>query len=247
MAKSSKTVKNVAAAAELAAVDAAAVARVEALQAAAKAEENKTLALIGAVLCTVTNGAYTAEEVAAHFVTGSSVAVYRSNFNLGHKAAQVIGEARTLKVIEQAATVAGKKYDNVLDALRAVVAAGKASGGEAQPAKVAAQTVKAAVLAAAEGSAKREEAKAARRGPRAPKTEAAPAADSAEFARPRRVAAAMAKASAGFAPFAEALRVLRRDAEMLGADLESEAAKASLAFMLEALESCAATADMLAK
>ena len=256
MAKSKKPAAAAAAAAAAATVtittaaDAHAAARVEALQRAAAAEVGRVNALIDAVRATVQHGPYTAEEIAANFVKGASVAVYRSNFNLGHKAAQVLGEAKAAQVIDAAAKLEGKRYDNVLDALRSVAKAGREAGGELVTGKASTAIVKAAAAAASEGAAKREAANASRKAPRkarpAEAAAEAPAGDAAALPRPRRVAQAVARASAGFGAVGEALRILARDAGELSQELEGDNRRAS-EMMIEAILAAAATAELIAK
>lgn len=229
------TAKNAKAAAAITtAADAHAAARVQALHDVVKAEQGRVLALVNAIKATVTHGPFTAEEISANFVTGSSVAVYRSNFNLGHKVGQLIGEAKTLQLIDATVkAVKGKVYDAVLDALRAAVAAGKSAGGELVTGKAATAIVATAKLAAAEGSAKREAGKAARRQPRGTKPSAsvdAPTADETELhvPNPRRFIQAVSKAGAGYTETAEALRVMARAVKDMASDLPAELQPAAL-------------------
>ena len=228
-AKNAKT-----AAAIVTAADAHASARVQALRDVVKAEQGRVLALVNAIKATVTHGPFTAEEIAANFVTGSSVAVYRSNFNLGHKVGQLLGEAKALQLIDATAKNAkGKVYDSVLDALRAAVAAGKSAGGELVTGKAAAAIVATAKTAAKDGEAKREAGKAARRQPRKPKgatAEPAPAADETALhvPNPRRFIQAVSKAGAGYSETAEALRVMARAVKEMAADLPAELQQAAL-------------------
>lgn len=246
-AKNAKT-----AAAITTAADAHAAARVQALHDVVKAEQGRTLALVSAIKTTVIHGAYTAEEISANFVTGSSVAVYRSNFNLGHKVGQLLGEAKTLQLIDSVAKGAtGKLYDAVLDALRAAVAAGKSAGGELVTGKAGAAIVATAKEAAKAGAAKREAGKEARRQPRKPKgatAEPAPAAnvDELNVPNPRRFIAAVSKAGAGLQETAEALRVMARGIKDLTADLPAEL-QATAAQNMQILLASAAELDGLSK
>lgn len=217
------------------AADAHASARIQALRDVVKAEQGRVLALVNAIKATVVHGPFTAEEIADNFVKGSSVPVYRSNFNLGHKLAQLIGEAKTLQLIDATAKAAGGKvYDAVLDALRAAVKAGKdASGGEMVTGKAAASIVATGKAAAKEGEAKREAGKEARRQPRGTKqaSDAPAAAASAtelNVPNPRRFIAAVSKAGAGYSETAEALRVMARAVKEMAADLPAELQPAAL-------------------
>lgn len=228
-AKNAKT-----AAAITTAADAHASARVQALRDVVAAEQGRTLALVNAIKATVTHGPFTAEEISANFVTGSSVAVYRSNFNLGHKVGQLLGEAKTLQLIDSVAKVAtGKIYDAVLDALRAAVAAGKSAGGEMVTGKAGASIVATAKEAAKAGAAKREAGKEARRQPRKPKgatAEPTPTASETDLhvPNPRRFIAAVSKAGAGYSETAEALRVMARAVKDMAGSLPEELQPAAL-------------------
>ena len=214
--------------------DAHAAARVQALHDVVKAEQGRVLALVSAIKTTVVHGAYTAEEISANFVTGSSVAVYRSNFNLGHKVGQLLGEAKALQLIDATAKAAtGKVYDAVLDALRAAVAAGKSAGGEMVTGKAATAIVATAKEAAKAGAAKREAGKEARRQPRKPKgatAEPAPTASTDELnvPNPRRFIAAVSKAGAGLQETAEALRTMARGIKEMASSLPAELQPAAM-------------------
>lgn len=106
--------------------------------------------LVAAITMTVTLGRTSAEEVAANYTRCSAPKVYASQFNLGDRAQQAIGQKATLDLIakvEGDKSAKGAAFHRVVVALRAVCdEAAQITGKPGQPVttKQAAGVVKAA-------------------------------------------------------------------------------------------------------
>ncbi|MCJ5943608.1 hypothetical protein LPK64_29105 [Klebsiella pneumoniae] len=119
-------------------------------------------ALVEAVKMTVTLGATSKDEVREHWPRCNHPDVYASYFNRGHKVQAIIGQARTLELIEQAlkGTGGGSAFFKVLDALKAVMSRAKESGQKTMAGREAQRAVREAVEKA--NAPKEKKAKGAR-------------------------------------------------------------------------------------
>lgn len=104
-------------------------------------------ALVEAVKMTVTLGATSKDEVREHWPRCNHPDVYASYFNRGHKVQAIIGQARTLELIEQAlkGTGGGAAFYRVLDALKAVMSRAKDAGQKTLEGREAQRAVREAV------------------------------------------------------------------------------------------------------
>lgn len=107
--------------------DAHAIARGEALRAIESAHGAAGAALVEGMRCAATHGAYELAEIQRDWPSCGQPSQYVANFARAHKAAQVIGTAATLEVIAGAVAIeGGRAFAKVMDALSAVMKAGKA-------------------------------------------------------------------------------------------------------------------------
>lgn len=123
----------------------------QAVQAVATADAGKGSAMLATIITTAHGGIITADTLARDWPTLSAASrpVTVSNFMLGQRAAAIIGDAATVKLVRDVEGAnPSRRYDAVLDALRAVKVQAKGLDGAATKAQIVAFVAGAAKVAA---------------------------------------------------------------------------------------------------
>jgi hypothetical protein len=208
-------------------------ARIATLQQIDTAVKLGDTALVSGLRMTVTNGATSKDEVAAHFTRCANPGVYASDFNKGDKAQRIIGEAATLALIDKACEGKGAAYTRAKAALAAVIATAKDAGVKELRGKAANTATRDAIKAADAAVAK----KAANRKPPADKP-ATPGKPPAIADSAAKLAEAAMQVGTTHKSFAYAIKAVMQQARKLsapeGRDTAHAEAMAALATACEA-------------